>query len=232
MRWRRISVLAPVVAAITLVVSAAAASAHVTVQPSTAEQGGDATLSFVVPNEKDSADTIQLEVQLPTDHPIASVSVQPKAGWSYKVTTTKLAQPVQSDSGPVTEAVSDIVWSGGSIKPGEFDEFTISLGPLPTGVDNVQFKALQTYSDGDVVRWIEATPPGGPEPDHPAPTLTLTKAGTDSTSSGSDDSTARTLGIIGIVVGALGVAFGAGAILVSRRKPKPSTPADQPVSSP
>jgi uncharacterized protein len=225
MRWRRILLMtAPAVAAAVIVVSATAASAHVTVQPSTAEQGGDATLSFVVPNEKDSADTVQLEVQIPTDHPIASVSVQPKAGWTYKVTTTKLPQPVQSDNGQVTDAVSDIVWSGGSIKPGEFDQFTLSVGPLPTGVDSLEFKALQTYSDGDVVRWIEATPPGGPEPDHPAPTLTLTKAGTESAaSSSSSDDTARTLGIIGIVVGALGLAFGAGALLVSRRKPKPST---------
>jgi uncharacterized protein len=225
MRWRRILlVAAPAVTAATIVVSAAAASAHVTVQPPTAEQGGDATLSFVVPNEKDSADTVQREVQIPTDHPIASVAVQPKAGWTYKVTTTKLPQPVQSDNGPVTEAVSDIVWSGGSIKPGEFDEFTVSVGPLPTGVDSLQFKALQTYSDGDVVRWIENTPPGGPEPDHPAPILTLTKASdSGGASSSGDDSTARILGIVGIVVGALGVAFGAGALVVSRGKTKPST---------
>jgi hypothetical protein len=142
------------------------------------------------------------------------------------VTTTKLPQPVQTDDGQVTEAVSDIVWSGGSIKPGEFDEFSIWAGPLPKDVTSLQFKAVQTYSDGDVVRWIEATPPGGAEPDHPAPTLTLTKAATETSAadaSSSDDTTARTLGIVGIVVGVLGVAFGAEALVVSRRKPKPST---------
>jgi uncharacterized protein YcnI len=223
MPWRPKPLLAAVAVVATIVLSATAASAHVTVQPPTAAQGDFTKLSFRVPNEKDSADTTQLEVQLPTDHPIASVSVLPKEGWTYKVTTTKLPQPVQTDDGEVTEAVSDIVWSGGSIKPGEFDEFSISAGPLPKDVTSLEFKALQTYSDGDVVRWIEETPPGGPEPEHPAPTLTLTQATGDSSAAGtsgsSDDTTARTLGTIGIVVGAVGVAFGAGAFLASRRKP-------------
>jgi uncharacterized protein len=217
----RLLTAAAVVAA-TIGLAAGVASAHVTVQPPTAVQGDFTKLTFSVPNEKDSAATTQLEVQFPTDHPIPSVSVQPKEGWTYKVTTTKLPQPVQTDDGQVTEAVSDIVWSGGSIKPGEFDEFSVSAGPLPN-VTSLQFKALQTYSDGDVVRWIEDTPPGGPEPDHPAPTLTLTKtADTGTASSGGDDSTARWLGIAGIVVGVIGVAFGAGALVASRRQ-RPTT---------
>ena len=54
----------------------------------------------------------------------------------------------------VTEAVSTITWSGGELKPGEFTEFDISVGPLPDDADSLTFKALQTYSDGDVVRWI------------------------------------------------------------------------------
>jgi Domain of unkown function (DUF1775) len=39
-----------------------------------------------------------------------------------------------------------------------------------------EFKALQTYSDGDVVQWIEPTVKGGAEPEHPPPVLKLTKA--------------------------------------------------------
>jgi hypothetical protein len=35
------------------------------------------------------------------------------------------------------------------------------------------FKAVQTYGDGTVVRWIEDQPKGAPEPEHPAPVLTL-----------------------------------------------------------
>ena len=205
---------------VTTALAAGAASAHVTVQPPSATQGAtDVALSFRVPNEEDSADTTQLDVQFPTDNPIASVAVVPKPGWTYKVSTTRLSQPIQTDDGPVNEVVSEISWTGGAIKPGEIDDFTVVAGALPDNVDSVTFKAVQTYSNGDVVRWIDVASPGGAEPQHPAPTLTLTKE--TSTSSDSSDSTARTLGIIGIVVGVVGVVFGIGALLASRRKPTP-----------
>ena len=58
-------------------------------------------------------------------------------------------------------------------RAGRVPAVTVSAGPLPTKVKTVEFKAVQTYSDGEVVRWIESTPKGGPEPEHPAPTLTL-----------------------------------------------------------
>lgn len=35
---------------------------------------------------------------------------------------------------------------------------------------------IATYSNGDVVRWIDVAQPGQPAPDHPAPVLTLTTA--------------------------------------------------------
>ena len=61
------------------------------------------------------------------------------------------------------------------IHPGQFDEFNISVGPLPDAKSMV-FKALQHYSDGSVVRWIEPTVEGQPRPEHPAPVLTITPA--------------------------------------------------------
>ena len=48
----------------------------------------------------------------------------------------------------------------------------MSLGPLPTA-DQIVFKALQTYSDGEIVRWIDEA--AGAEAEHPAPVLKLTK---------------------------------------------------------
>lgn len=41
------------------------------------------------------------------------------------------------------------------------------------------FTAIQTYSNGDVVSWIQTSVKGAPEPDHPAPVLRLTKATSD-----------------------------------------------------
>ena len=55
-------------------------------------------------------------------------------GWDVAVEKTKLAKPVKSDDGDVTEAVSKITWTAtaGGLAPGQFDLFTISAGPLPT----------------------------------------------------------------------------------------------------
>jgi uncharacterized protein YcnI len=210
------------------------------VNPGEAAQGGFAALSFRVPNEQNDADTTSVEVNIPTDHPIASVSVKPMPGWTYKVETTKLATPIKTDDGDeVTEAVSKITWSGGTIKPGEFDEFEISAGPLPDDVDSVSFPTIQTYSKGEPVRWIDKTVEGQDEPEHPAPTLKLVPGNGDhdaepaAATGGADDEaasgvsvtnaasqddvdTANTLAIVGIVVGVLGVGIALFAVFRKR----------------
>jgi uncharacterized protein len=216
------------IAGLLVVALAAPAVAHVTAQADNPTAGGFSKITFRVPNEEDSADTTELSVQLPTDHPIASVSVKPKQGWTYQVTTTPLNPPVQTDDGEITQAVSTITWTGGAIKPGEFDEFEISGGPLPTGVDSLVFKALQTYSDGTVVRWIDEATEGGAEPEHPAPTISLVAsdgsgddhgaAATTNTADDSDSDTGKTLGIVGIIVGGLGLIAGLAALGI-RSKP-------------
>lgn len=137
------------------------ASAHVTVKPGEAPKGSFSVLSFSVPNESDTASTVQVEVTFPTGQPIEFVSVQPVPGWTW-------AAEKSADG-----AVSKLTWSGGQIRPGEFQLFTVSAGPLPTKVKQIEFKAVQTYSDGEVVRWIESTTKGGPEPEYPAPVLKL-----------------------------------------------------------
>jgi uncharacterized protein YcnI len=176
---KKIAWVAAVVGAV--VVAAGPAGAHVTVKPSSVPKGGFEILSFSVPNEKDDANTVQLEIAIPTKNPIPFVSVQPMPGWTITTEKTTLAKPVKTEDGEITEAVSKITWvaTAGGLNPGEFDLFTISAGPLPTKPNKLVFKALQTYSDGDVVRWIQATVKGAPEPEFPAPTLTLTKAGDD-----------------------------------------------------
>ena len=99
------------------------ASAHVTVNPGEAAQGGFAALSFRVPNEQQDADTTSVEVNIPTDHPIAFVSVKPLPGWTVKVDKAKLAKPIDVHGSEVDEAVSKVTWSGGTIKPGEYQSF-------------------------------------------------------------------------------------------------------------
>ena len=176
----RIVVLAAVVVATTLI-SVGVASAHVSVVPSSLPKGGFEILSFSVPNEEDDANTVAVEVTVPTKYPIAFVSVKPMTGWTITTEKTTLPKPVKTDDGTVTEAVSKITWTAtaGGLEPGQFDLFTVSAGPLPTKPSKLEFKAVQTYSDGTIVRWIEPTVKGTPEPEHPAPTLTLTKAASE-----------------------------------------------------
>ena len=178
-RIRLVVLAALVVGAVAL--GAVPAGAHVSVTPASAPKGGFEVLSFNVPNEASDADTVELEVKIPTKYPIASVSTQPMPGWTVEVEKTTLAKPVKTDDGEVTEAVSQITWTAtdGGLHPGEFDLFTISAGPLPTKPGKLTFKAIQTYSNGEVVSWIQKTVKGAPEPEHPAPTLTLTSANDD-----------------------------------------------------
>ncbi|MGW7008602.1 YcnI family copper-binding membrane protein [Streptomyces sp. NPDC054933] len=196
--------------------SAGAAFAHVTVHPDSYPQGAsDGTLTFRVPNEEDNASTNKVDITLPADHPIPSVLVTPVAGWTAQVKTTQLKTPIKTDDGNITDAVSEIIWTGGKIDPGNYQDFTVAFGQLPTGTNQLVFKALQTYSDGKVVRWIEEQQPGQPQPDNPAPTLKLTAAASDNApstaptaSAKASDSTARGLGIAGLVVGVLGLIAG------------------------
>ena len=146
---------------------ATSAFAHVTVNPKEAVQGRYAKLAFRVPNERDNAGTTKLEVNLPAEHPFASVSVRPQPGWTYTVEKVKLATPVKVHDNEISEAATKITWTGGVIKPHEFNEFEVSVGPLPSDVDSITFKALQTYENGEVVRWIEEETPGGAEPELP-----------------------------------------------------------------
>ncbi len=204
---RRIGAIGAV-CAVALLTLAGVAWAHVTVNPHTAQQGGYTKVSFRVPNERDNAATTQLEVNLPTDHPIASVQTRAVPGWTSTVQKTTLAKPITTDDGQVTEAVSKITWTSGKIPPGSFEEFDVSMGPLPTDTDQLAFKALQTYDNGQVVRWIDTTPAGAPEPDHPAPVLTLTPA--DATPTGNTTALpwGIVLGAVGIVLGIVGIILG------------------------
>lgn len=157
-----------------LLVATGTASAHVTAQPGSAAQGSRAEIAFHVPDEEDTAATTKLEVVFPADHPIASVSAQAMPGWTIHVEKTKLATPLRDDDGQVTQAVSKITWSGGAVPPGTYQDFKVALGPLPSNTDKLVFKTVQTYDNGDVVRWIDTPAPGGAEPEHPAPSLEIT----------------------------------------------------------
>jgi uncharacterized protein YcnI len=154
-----------------LALAQSTAWAHVTISPASLPAGAFDELIFRCPDESANAATVRLVVQMPADHPIASVKIRPIPGWKSSVTMRKLSVPIATEHGAIVSAVDTITWYGGRINPGEYDDFGILAGPIPSGAKDLTFKAIQTYSNGDVVRWIELRGPGEPEPEHPAPIL-------------------------------------------------------------
>jgi uncharacterized protein len=234
--YRKIA-LATAVAALAV---PAAAQAHVTLQPNQAVAGSFSVLDVRVPTERDTASTTKVDVQFPAGFP--SVSYQPVPGWRVRVIKTRLATPIQTDDGPITEGVSRVVWTrtnrAGGIRPGQFMDFPISVQIPGKAGDKLTFKALQTYSNGEVVRWI-----GAAGSDRPAPQVTVTgasaRAGAASTGHGAGAAAPASSGhngpaapaaqaaassdgdgltIAAIAVGVLGLLFGGGALLLGRRR--------------
>ncbi|MGW2772879.1 YcnI family copper-binding membrane protein [Streptomyces olivaceoviridis] len=237
MKASRIAAAAAVAGTAVLTLSAPA-FAHVSVQPEgTAAKGDYAVVDFKVPNERDNASTTKVEVNFPADHPIASVMPEAIPGWKIDITRSKLAKPLTVHGEKIDEAVTKVTWTadGKGIEPGYFQKFPLSLGALPEDTDQLVFKAIQTYSNKEVVRWIEVPQKGQDEPENPAPVLELSAAADDhhgtasaentaektgKTTAAEDsgdgsDTTARVLGVAGIVIGVAGVAYG---VLAGRRR--------------
>lgn len=237
MTHRRTITRVAAVAATALVATAPIAGAHVSVDPGEATKGGFATLAFRVPNERDDASTVEVQVNLPTDTPLTSVRVQPTPGWEYEVGRTELDQPIENGDEEITEVVETITWTGGEIGVDEFEEFHVSVGRLPEDADHMLFPTVQIYDSGEEVRWIE-DPTGGTEPESPAPMLTLVDPEDEADGSGGgaddagaeadsevalpvggeedDDGTATGLAIAAIVVGGLGLIVGGIALTRTR----------------
>ena len=162
-----------------VVLDAAVVGAHVTVSPSSVAQGtSDVILSFRVPNESAAATVTGLRIQFPLDHPIVVLNPEAGSGWQVTTLRTALKKPVTTDDGTVTSTVSEIDWSGGTIPVGQFGVFNVLAQGIPTGTPQLVFKAIQAYSDGTVVSWIEVPTKTVPNPEHPAPTLALSAAPT------------------------------------------------------
>ncbi|MDT5324504.1 MAG: hypothetical protein QOF25_1656 [Mycobacterium sp.] len=197
--------------------------AHVEVDANTAVRGGEAILTFQVPNESDKgALTTQFSVALPN---LASASTELMPGWTAKLDRDTAAG--------TTRLVTWTAAPGVGVAPDQFALFRVAV-TLPN-TDTVSFPATQTYSDATVVHWDQPPQPGGEEPEYPVPMLTLTAApaeGAGKTRSPSvsvspapvpaqassrpaSDNTARWLAGGALLVGAVGVGL---AVLVMRRR--------------
>jgi uncharacterized protein YcnI len=198
-------------------------------QPEEAPAGGFTRLDVRVPNERDNTDTTKVVVQFPPG--FLSVSYEPVPGWDVETTMRKLDKPVEQFGERVTEEVGRITFTGdgetGVIRPGEFQDFGLSVGVPDRPGSTLTFKALQTYSNGEVARWIEP-----PDAEQPAPQVKLTPAESEEGASqpaaqqpapaaaeeDEDEGGSDTLSIIALLVGAAGLAAGLTALFARRRE--------------
>jgi periplasmic copper chaperone A len=206
---------------------APAVSAHVTLQPEEAPAGGFTRLDVRVPNERDNASTTKVDVQFPAG--FLFVSTEPVPGWNSEVTMRKLDKPVEQFGEQITEEVDRVTFTAdgdaNAIGPGQFRDFGLSLGVPDKAGSTLTFKAVQTYSSGEVVRWI-----GPPDAEEPAPQVKLTAAEGEGgaaepaaqqpapAAEEDDDSGSDTLSIIALIVGGLGLLAGIAALLTGRRR--------------
>jgi uncharacterized protein len=203
----------------------ATTQAHVTLQPSDQPADQFVRADVRVPNERDNAATSKVEVKFPSGFLFASY--EPVPGWKGKITTEKLAKPIPSPEkgeAPIKEQIKQVSFtatdSKAAIGPGQFQDFGLSLLMPKKPGTTLTFKALQTYDNGEVVRWI-----GPPAGEDPAPQVKLTASNDAATtsavpsSSGKDDNDAsKGLGIAALILGGLGVLVGGAALAASRRK--------------
>ncbi|MDX3799186.1 DUF1775 domain-containing protein [Streptomyces sp. AK04-3B] len=151
-------VLAGALALTATLALASPAAAHAEVEADKPQAlAENVTLSFVSEAESDSAGFTDVRVVLPEGIAPSDITLDegPK-GWK------------------LTAAADGYTLAGPALKTGVDAEYKIKVRQLPN-VKELVFKTVETYSDGEVSRWIEL-PTGGKEPEQPAPVLKLKAA--------------------------------------------------------
>jgi hypothetical protein len=221
--------------AVALVLAAAApAFAHAELEPTSATGGTVADLELHLENEQSDAGTTQVDLRFPDGQPLVVAELPAASGWTATV-----------EGGQVGSEATGITWTrpAASASPDDNPVLPLRLGPLPAAGGRLQFKVLQTYSNGTIDRWIEDWPAGAPEPDMPGPVLDVaagqsptsvdttpgstaattstTAATTTTTSNNSGDDDSNTVPIVLAIVAAVVVIGGGAAVIARRRRPTP-----------
>lgn len=116
------------------------AFAHVTVKPAEVGVAAFQIFTIAVPVEKDVATTA---VRLVIPEGLQHVTPNVKPGWQIDVVTEGEGE---------TAKVTEINWTGGTIPPGQRDEFLFSA-QVPAEETAIVWKAYQTYEDGTTIAW-------------------------------------------------------------------------------
>ncbi|HTZ86457.1 MAG TPA: YcnI family protein [Solirubrobacteraceae bacterium] len=231
-------------AALAVLLLPTVAQAHISLHPNTIPAGAFATIDVRVPGEEEGAYVKKVDVQFPPG--FIGADYENVVGWSAKVIESKLAKPIQTDDGPIDSEVSQIIWTWtgplGKVDNGQFIDFPLSLAiPEDAAGKALEFRTVQTYSNGQVVHWIEPSL----EAEHPSPRINITakggviedvagdEAGPAAGQTGgrpsfapapapasvkSSSGASKGLGIAALIIGALGLIAAIVALGASRRK--------------
>jgi uncharacterized protein YcnI len=220
----------------------AAVQAHISLHPDTIPAGAFATLDVRVPGEQEGAYVKKVDVLFPAG--FTGVNYENVPGWTAKVIETKLATPIQKGGETINTDVSQIVWTWtgplGKVNNGQFINFPLSLAIPDVAGQALEFRTIQTYSNGQVVHWIDPSLSA----EHPAPRINVTakggviediaghEAGPEAGQTAQSQSTptqtpavvkpssggaSKSLGIAALILGVLGLLVGLGALVASRR---------------
>ncbi|HWY90209.1 MAG TPA: YcnI family protein [Solirubrobacteraceae bacterium] len=224
-------------------VTPAGAQAHISLHPNTIPAGAFATLDVRVPGEQEGAYVKRVDTLFPAG--FTGVSYENVPGWTARIIETKLATPIQKGGETIDTEVSQIVWTWtgplGKVSNGQFINFPLSLAIPEVAGQALEFRTIQTYSNGQVVHWIDPSLTA----EHPSPRINVTAKGgviqdvageeagpaagqtagtapapasTPAVVRSTSGGASKGLGIAALILGALGLIAGLGAFAVSRRK--------------
>ncbi len=237
----RAKTIVPLLLAAALV-APASAGAHISLHPNTIPAGAFATLDVRVPGEQEGAHVTKVDVLFPAG--FTAVNYQNVPGWTTRVIEARLTTPIKAGAETINTEVSQVLWTWtgplGRVDNGQFVNFPLSLA-IPEGAAGkaLEFRTVQTYSNGQVVHWIEPTLTA----EHPSPRINVTAKGgviedlagheagpeagqgattqagsaTGTPVASSSNGASKGLGIAALVLGALGLIAGLAALAGVRR---------------
>jgi uncharacterized protein YcnI len=133
-------------------------AAQVSIVPDRVDGGGTRTFAFRFANERADTKATRLELVFPRTPPVAYVKVDPAPGWTATVRSRPLNPPIEVGGKVVREAADALVVEGGAVAPRQFEQFLVTMGPLPAD-GRLPFEATQTFANGLVAHWNQATSP-------------------------------------------------------------------------
>lgn len=156
-----------------LLLAAASVHAHIVLEQKAATAGSYHKATFMVGHGCEGSPTTGIEIEMP--EPMAVVKPMPKPGWQLATQALPLTTPMSLHGRPITETVNRVVWKGGSLPDGHYDEFVLLL-QLSKRSGSLYFKVAQLCETGRS-DWVEIPAAGqGGRLKLPAPVLDVQPA--------------------------------------------------------